>query len=121
MNMKNLLLASVALVLVTLTPAIASTPIDHAGTASVSPNHITLQLLADSDGEGGGDSGGGGDDGADHDSNDDHGGSANDNDDNDADEDRNDDKSGGRKPRIPGGSGCDSAQDRAEHPECNAG
>lgn len=23
-----------------------------------------------------------------------------------------------RKPRVPGGSGCDSARDRAEHPEC---
>lgn len=28
-------------------------------------------------------------------------------------------RSGGRsKPRIPGGSGCDSAHDIAEHPEC---
>ncbi len=25
-----------------------------------------------------------------------------------------------RKPRIPGGSGCDSARDRREHPECRA-
>ena len=23
-----------------------------------------------------------------------------------------------RKPRVPGGSGCDSVRDRAEHPEC---
>jgi hypothetical protein len=23
-----------------------------------------------------------------------------------------------RKPRVPGGSGCDSVHDRAEHPEC---
>ena len=23
-----------------------------------------------------------------------------------------------RKPRVPGGSGCDTPQDRAEHPEC---
>ncbi len=23
-----------------------------------------------------------------------------------------------RKPRVPGGSGCDSARDRREHPEC---
>jgi hypothetical protein len=24
------------------------------------------------------------------------------------------------KPRVPGGSGCDTPQDRAEHPECRA-
>ena len=25
-----------------------------------------------------------------------------------------------RRPRVPGGSGCDSAHDIAEHPECRA-
>ena len=29
-----------------------------------------------------------------------------------------DDRSSGRRPRVPGGSGCDSAHDLAEHPEC---
>ena len=27
---------------------------------------------------------------------------------------------GGRRPRVPGGSGCDDAGDIAEHPECRA-
>ncbi|MBP1806048.1 hypothetical protein [Rubellimicrobium aerolatum] len=32
------------------------------------------------------------------------------------DDSRDDDR--GRRARVPGGSGCDSARDRAEHPEC---
>ncbi len=30
-------------------------------------------------------------------------------------------KKGGRRPRVPGGSGCDDAHDLIEHPECNRG
>ena len=127
--MKNILLASVALVCVAITPGYATTPIENAGTPNISPNHINLQMLAEKGGSGNSGSGGS-DDGADNDSNDDHGGSsgndnANDNDnDNDADDDGTSDRSndgGGRRPRVPGGSGCDSAEDRAEHAECNAG
>ncbi len=49
----------------------------------------------------------GADDPAGHDANDDRGGANNGN------------KGGGRnKPRVPGGSGCDSAHDIAEHASC---
>jgi hypothetical protein len=30
-------------------------------------------------------------------------------------------KKGGRRPRVPGGSGCDDPHDLIEHPECNVG
>jgi hypothetical protein len=115
--MKNLLLASVALSCVAFTPGFATNPGEYTGAATVSPNHLYLQMLADSDD---GDNSGG-DDSADHDSNDDHGRASDTDDDNDDDSNNGDSSSGRKKPRVPGGSGCDSARDRAEHPECNAG
>jgi hypothetical protein len=126
--MKNMLLASVAFVLVSATASLATSPSDAQAFPSFKPAAHGMLMLADSDGDGGGGDdhgGGGGDDGADHDSNDDHGGAnSNDHDDDDGDDaadDSNDRKKGGRKARVPGGSGCDSASDRAEHPECSAG
>jgi hypothetical protein len=113
MNMKNLLLTSVAFVCVALTPAFSASTKENTGLVNADSSNIVLQMLADNDGSGGGD------DGADHDSNDDHGGASGNDD--DGDDDKSDNESGSRKARIPGGSGCDSAQDRAEHPKCNAG
>ena len=129
--MKNILLASVAFVLVAATSSFASTPGGNPASPMVTSADIGLQMLADkgssgnsgsgggNSGSGGGNSGsgGGGDDGDDHDSGDDHGGASGDDDDND-DNSNDDNQSGRRKPRVPGGSGCDSAEDRAEHPEC---
>jgi hypothetical protein len=37
---------------------------------------------------------------------------------NSTDDNSNDSGSGRRKPRVPGGSGCDSARDLAEHASC---
>lgn len=56
----------------------------------------------------------GADDGPNHDANDDRGGRnrVNSNDDNGS-------GSGRKKPRVPGGSGCDSAHDIAEHASCS--
>jgi hypothetical protein len=118
--MKNVLLASVALVFVAATTSFAATPIENQATPRAKPIYNGLQMLADNDGDGGGNSGSGGDDGADHDSGDDHGGSSDNDDSDDNDDNDNDDSSNSSrsKPRVPGGSGCDSARDRAEHPEC---
>jgi hypothetical protein len=117
--MKNLLLASAALVCVVITPSLAATPNEGIRMPDISNVPANMQMLADK-------GGGGHDDGADHDSGDDHGGNANDDNDND-DDDANDDNgggndnSGGRRPRVPGGSGCDNAGDIAEHGGCTAG
>lgn len=121
--MKNILLASVAFVLVAATASFAAAPIGNAPSAPAL--NAVLQMLADNDSSGNS-GGGGGDDSAGQDSGDDHGGSSSpdgSDDDGDDDNDNNNDDSGsGRsKPRVPGGSGCDSAQDRAEHPGCTAG
>jgi hypothetical protein len=125
MNMKNVLLASVALVFVAATAGFAATPNEFQIFPTATSDHNDLQMLADNDGG----SGGGKDDGADHDSNDDNGSSAS----NDDSADDNDDDDGGaannvkkpeslkgQKVRVPGGKGCDSARDKAEHPECTA-
>jgi hypothetical protein len=87
--MKNVLLASVALVFVAATTSLAATPNENLATPTAKPIYNGLQMLADNDGDG--DSGddndsGGNDDGADHDSNDDNGGAAAGNDDHDADD-----------------------------------
>lgn len=131
--MKNMLFASVALLFATTATGFAATPAENLAGSNVQANNIVLQMLADNDGEGGGgdDNGGGGsDDGASHDSNDDHGGNSASNDDND-DNDGDDDGAAnrvkkpaslmGKSKRVPGGKGCDSARDKAEHPECSAG
>lgn len=125
--MKNILLASVAFVLVAATASFAAAPIGNAPSAPAL--NAVLQMLADNDSSGNS-GGGGGDDSAGQDSGDDHGGSSGsddsdddgDDNDNDNNDDNNNDSGSGRsKPRVPGGSGCDSAQDRAEHPGCTAG
>jgi hypothetical protein len=140
--MKNLLLASATFMFVAATTSFAAPSIENQLFPAANPVQHGFQMLADNDGDGGGDNGGsggsggsgGGDDGADHESNDDHGGASN-NDDNDDDGDEDADGSSGHgkkhgkkssnakksKPRVPGGRGCDSARDRAEHPECTTG
>ena len=135
--MKNILLASVALLFVGSSASFAAMPVLDLDPAfsNVVP-HDFLQLAKD-----GGDDSGGGDDhggGSGASGGDDHGGNSggansgrDDDDDNgdddgddSADDDSNDDSpmsnSNRRKPRIPGGSGCDDAGDVAEHAECRA-
>jgi hypothetical protein len=128
MNMKNLLLTSVALIFVSTSGAFATTNSEHSVYPTMEPTPMNLDLMADKGGGNSGSGGGndGGNHGADHDSGDDHGGASgnddNDNDDDADDNDNDDDNASGRKkPRIPGGSGCDSASDQAEHGGCSAG
>ena len=67
--------------------------------------------------------GSGGDDDSGHDSDDDghHSGGHHSGDDDDSNDDSNDDSGSGRsKKRVPGGSGCDSANDIQEHAGCSA-
>jgi hypothetical protein len=80
----------------------ADDPIGHvrgegAGHTSLQANQELMQLARK-----------GADDPAGHDANDDKGGANK----------GNSSGSGRSKPRVPGGSGCDSAQDKAEHAEC---
>jgi hypothetical protein len=80
----------------------ADDPIGHvrgegAGHTSLQANQELMQLARK-----------GADDPAGHDANDDKGGANN----------TKDDNSGGRRPRVPGGSGCDNAHDVAEHASC---
>ena len=136
--MKNVLLVSVAFVFVAATTSFAATSVDNQLFPAAKSAQNTLQMLADNDSDGGDNSGS--NDSADNDSNDDHGGASGhdgnhdeDGDDNDIDNDHSGSsghgkKHGGKagnsrndKPRVPGGRGCDSAHDRAEHPECSAG
>lgn len=121
--MKNILLASVAFVFVGTSAAFAAMPVldlDPAF-ATVVP-HDLLLLAKDGGDSSGSSSGSGGDDKSDSDDD-------NDSDDDDSNDDSNDDDSNDdsnqsnsnrRKPRIPGGSGCDDAGDVAEHAECRA-
>jgi hypothetical protein len=133
--MKNILLASVAFVFVGTSAVFAAMPVLDIDPAfsTVAP-HDFLQLAKDGGGDSGGDDNGGGNSGSGHSGNDTD-------DDNDSDDDDSDDDNGGdrdrssnddsnddspqsnsnrRKPRIPGGSGCDDAGDIAEHAECRA-
>ncbi len=130
--LKISLLAS-AFALALFGAAQAGAPTINASDTLLKIQASPLMQLADSDGDGG--NSGGGDSDSDSDSNDsdddssdDHGGGASNNDSNDAsnganNDDSNDDSSqtvsGRKKPRIPGGSGCDDAGDIAEHPECS--
>jgi hypothetical protein len=130
--MKTALLASVALLFVSSGFATAATPNENIVNPSFAPVKANLLIVADK----GSDDGDSGDDSAGDDSNDDNG-SANDDsdDDNDGDDDSksddsvsksssvkksNDSGSGRKKPRIPGGSGCDDAGDISEHAACSA-
>lgn len=98
--MKAILLASTALLIALAGPASAS-PTDEFSGATISAKAPVMQF-ADS----------GSDDGSDHDSGDDRDDDSNDDDDDDGK------ASGRKKVRVPGGSGCDDADDVAEHPEC---
>jgi hypothetical protein len=119
--MRTILLTSVALIFVAATSSFAAVSTENQVFPAAKSIHTGMQMLADGDGDGGG-KGGGGDDSAD-DGGDDRGGAdksddkgkddAKDDDDRDGDKDK--DKS---KARVPGGKGCDSARDRAEHPGC---
>jgi hypothetical protein len=102
--MKKMLLASAALLFTLAGAASASALMDTSGAKFTTGHTVPLQV-ADKDGKGGSD------DGADHDSNDDNGGASGSDD--DGDDDSSDDNSG-----TSGTSGCDSAQDKAEHAEC---
>lgn len=119
--MKNILLASVAILFVGTTASFAAMPaLDLEPALSSVAQQDYLQSAKDGGDDSGGDDNSGSDDSddSDDDSNDDNG---NDNDDS-ADDDSNDDSpesnSNRSKPRIPGGSGCDDAGDIAEHAEC---
>ncbi len=126
--LKISLLAS-AFALALFGAAQAGAPTINASDTLLKIQASPLMQLADSDGDGG--NSGGGDSDSDSDSNDsdddssdDHGGGASKNDsNNDSNDASNDDSSqtvsGRKKPRIPGGSGCDDAGDIAEHPECS--
>jgi hypothetical protein len=141
--MKNILLASVAFVFVGTSAAFAAMPaLDIDPAFSTVVPHDFLQLAKDggdnsgsgnsgSGNSGSGNSGSGGDDNSggdddngndsdDDDSNDDNGGDRDDSSDDDSNDDSNQSNSNRRKPRIPGGSGCDDAGDVAEHAECRA-
>ena len=117
----------------------------QAGAPTINASDLLLKVqtspllqLADSDDSGGGNSGSGSD--SDSGGGNSGSGSDSDSDDNDSDDDSSDDNSSGagngdnnddgnddssqtvsgrKKPRIPGGSGCDDAGDIAEHPECS--
>jgi hypothetical protein len=132
--MKNILLASVAFVFVGTSAAFAAMPVlDLDPAFSTVVPHDFLQLAKDGGDDSSGDDNGGNsgsgnsgsdddNDSDDDDNNDDDGGdrnrsrSSNDN----SNDDSNQSNSNRRKPRIPGGSGCDDAGDIAEHAECRA-
>jgi hypothetical protein len=109
--MKTILIASTALLLITTSASFAGVPaLDELLLSK--PGNGFVQLVKDGgddgagDDRGGDDHGRGGDDDGDDDANDDNGGGKN------ADDD------GGRRPRVPGGAGCDDPGDVAEHASC---
>jgi hypothetical protein len=111
--MKKNLLTSVAFVFLAATASFAAMPsLDLDPTVSTNVEHDYLVLAKK-----------GSDDGGDDNSGDDNGGDRDDDDSDDADDDSDDDStqsnSNRRKPRIPGGSGCDGAGDAAEHASCS--
>jgi hypothetical protein len=120
--LKSILLASAfSLSAITLCQA-ATLPLDDL--LATSNGGLTgLIQHAKSENSGSGNSGGGnddsGNDGGGDDGTDDQGG---DNDDDGADDDDDNDVSGSgrKKPRVPGGSGCDDPGDVEEHASCTA-
>ncbi len=124
--MKKVLLTSVVLLLVGASASFATMPAVELDTTIATLTHDEfLQLASSDDNDSGRD-----DDGDDnHDSDgDDHGGGHHSDSDDDhgskasrggnSIDDSTKSRSNRRKPRIPGGSGCDDAGDVAEHPEC---
>jgi hypothetical protein len=128
--MKNILLASVAFVFVGTSAAFAAMPaLDLNPAFSAGVPHDFLQLAKDGGDDSGGDDNGGGNSGSGHsgndndddnDSDDDNGGDRDGSSNDDSNDDSPQSNSNRRKPRIPGGSGCDDAGDIAEHAECRA-
>ncbi len=129
--MKNILLASVAILFVGTSASFAAMPVFdlHSGVTNTAPSDLLLLASGGDDDRGGDDRGRdddrGGDDrdgDDDSDGDDDRGGddrsghrSSSSNDSND---DNNVSGSNRRKARVPGGSGCDDAGDIAEHAAC---
>lgn len=125
--MKKTLLASAALML-WLSGAASASPLMNLDTSKLQAHATGIQLAKN-----------GSDDGGDHDSGDDHGGGGNSgsgssnsghgsansghgnaDDADDSDDDSDDADDADDDVRTPGGSGCDSAEDIAEHSECSA-
>jgi hypothetical protein len=131
-TMKNVILASIGILLGSVSWAQAGVPaldLENAVKQAVAADHILLVSDDGDNGDNASDDNGSDDNGAgdDNDSDDDNG--ADDDSDDDNGGDRADDKSddnkglrveGRRKVRVPGGSGCDDAGDVIEHPECLA-
>jgi hypothetical protein len=127
--MKNLLTSTAAILALSTGLSLAAVGPSFDSTPSVMVSHDGMIILARGGGDGGGDGGGRGR-GGDDNGGDNHGGNddADDNspDDNSQDDDGVDDNSpndvsgsGRKKPRIPGGSGCDDPGDVAEHAGCS--
>ena len=105
--MKNILLATVAVVVLGTAPVFAVAPtVDVSNAIEFALSHDLMQL-ADNDSGDSGNSASGDNDSDDNDSNDDNS--------NDEGAKSNSDR---QKQRVPGGSGCDDPGDIAEHPEC---
>ena len=138
--MRKMLLVSAAFVLMGFGVAQAGVAaLDLAGVSVLPSQETILQLTRNGGDDSGGDDHGGGHNGGRHhdggsssDNGDDDGGKGRgrgrgrggdrDDDDSASNDDSNDDSpasgSKRRKPRVPGGSGCDDAGDIAEHAEC---
>ena len=125
--MKKLILASATILLMGTSFSLAAMPaIDLSDDLSAQAVDDGLQLARNGGDDSGGDNSGSGrgghddgdhDSGHDHDSGDDHNGNHHSSSDDDS-SDNNVSGSGRKKPRIPGGSGCDDAGDIAEHASC---
>jgi hypothetical protein len=132
--MKTTLLASVAILILGVSASIAAVPALDVSTAFAPSVQADMLQLArngsddsgsdDHGGNGGHHGGNGGHHGSSHDDNDndDHGGRGRGSDDNSSNSSSDDDSpasgSNRRKPRVPGGSGCDGVGDAAEHAGC---
>jgi hypothetical protein len=117
--MKYILLASVAFLFVGTSASFAAMPaLDMDPAFSTVIPHDFLQLAKDGGDDNGGGNSSNDDDG--DDDGDDNGGDRDRSSNDDSNDDSPQSNSNRRKPRVPGGSGCDSAQDIAEHAECRA-
>lgn len=127
--MKISLLASVAILALGTSASFAAVPALDAKPVFAPAASADLMQLAKNGGDdsggddhGGNSGSGGGSGSSSHDDGDDHSGTSSDD---DGDDDEGDDSastsgSGRKKARVPGGSGCDSAGDIAEHASCTA-
>jgi hypothetical protein len=135
MTMKSMLLTTTAVLMLSFATSHAFVPsLDTTDDMNTVQASGLVQLVGGDDNNSGGDDhGGGGSDSSDDSDGDDHGGGGSNSNDDDGDDDGDKaedsashdsdddgDASGSnrRKPRVPGGSGCDDAGDVAEHAEC---